>query len=138
VFGTELSAHVYYRRNWYADSGAITLAVTLSLLSGQGKPMSELMKPMLKYAQSGETNFRVEDKGAALEEIRETLADDAAIDELDGVTVDAFDSAGWWFNVRPSNTEPLLRLNMEAKDRATLDRMFAQVRDMLGEPVEGH
>jgi len=138
VFGTELSAHVYYRRNWYADSGAITLAVTLSLLSESDKPMSELMKPMLKYRQSGETNFKVEDKQAAMDEIKETFAADATIDELDGVTIDAFESDGWWFNVRPSNTEPLLRLNMECKDQPTLDAMFNKVAAMLGEPVAGH
>ncbi len=138
VFGAELSAHVYYRKNWYADSGAITLAVTLNLLGDQQKPMSELMKPMQKYAASGETNFEVLDKRMAMDQIEQTFADRADIDELDGVTVDAFDTAGWWFNVRPSNTEPLLRLNMEAKDAATLEQMFEQVKAMLGQPVAGH
>jgi len=138
VFGTELSAHVYYRDNWFADSGAITFAVALTILSGQKGPLSALLKPFNRYAQSGETNFEVEDKQAAMDEIAEQFGDGAEVDDLDGVTVDAFKAKGWWFNVRPSNTEPLLRLNMEAKDQATLDKMFAEVAGMLGEPVAGH
>lgn len=138
VFGTELSAHVYYRDNFYADSGAITFATALSIISEQDKPLSELLKPHLKYVQSGETNFEVADKQAAMDELAEVFGEGAAVDTLDGVTVDAMDSRGWWFNVRASNTEPLLRLNMEARDRATLDEMFNAVADMLGEPVAGH
>jgi len=138
VFGTELSAHVYYRDNWYADSGAITFAVALTILSQQKGPLSGLLKPFNKYAQSGETNFEVEDKQAAMDELKEKYGDGAAVDELDGVTIDAFEQDGWWFNVRPSNTEPLLRLNMEARDQRTLDAMFAEVQSMLGEPVAGH
>lgn len=138
VFGTELSAHVYYRKNWYADSGAITLAATLTLLASQAKPMSDVMKPMLKYVQSGETNFKVEDKDAAIAQIKADFGAGASIDELDGVTIDAFESQGWWFNVRASNTEPLLRLNLEARDQATLKTMFNKVTDVLGEPVKGH
>jgi len=137
VFGNELSAHVYYRRNWYADSGAITFAVTLSLLSEQAGPMSKLLEPLQRYHQSGETNFEVEDKDAMLKALKERFGDGASVDELDGVTIDAFGSAGWWFNVRPSNTEPLLRLNMEARDKKTLDEMFAKVRNLLGDPVVG-
>jgi len=138
VFGTELSAHVYYRDNWYADSGAITFATALTILSQQKGPLSGLLAPFNKYAQSGETNFQVEDKQAAMAGIKEKFGQDAEVDELDGVTVDAFASDGWWFNVRPSNTEPLLRLNMEAKDQRTLDAMFSEVAEMLGEPVAGH
>ncbi len=135
VFGAELSAHVYYRDNFYADSGAITFASALTILSEQDKPFSKLLAPLRKYVASGETNFEVEDKAAMLEQIKEDYAGEATIDELDGVTVDAFANKGYWFNVRPSNTEPLLRLNMEAKDQKTLDRMFAEVQELLGEPV---
>ena len=138
VFGCELSAHVYYRRNYYADSGAITFAVALSLLSGQARPMSKLLEPMQRYEQSGETNFSVEDKQQAMDQLKDRFGRGAAVDELDGVTIDKFDREGWWFNVRPSNTEPLLRLNMEARDEATLARMFEQVQHMLGQPVAGH
>ncbi len=135
VFGAELSAHVYYRDNFYADSGAITFASALTILSEQDKTMSELLKPLRKYVASGETNFEVEDKAAMLEQIKDDYASEADIDELDGVTVDAFDTKGYWFNVRASNTEPLLRLNMEARDKATLDKMFNEVKNLLGDPV---
>jgi len=138
VFGVELSAHVYYRKNWYADSGAMTFASVVSLLSESGGTMSGLLKPMQRYVQSGEINFEVEDKAGAMEDIKDEFGDGAEIDELDGVTIDAFESDGWWFNVRPSNTEPLLRLNMEAKDKATLKKKFDEVQGMLGEPVAGH
>jgi len=138
VFGCELSAHVYYRDNWYADSGAITLAVALSILSKQAKPLSELLAPLRRYHASGEINFEVADKQAMMDEIEQRYADQAESDELDGVTVDAFEKKGWWFNVRPSNTEPLLRLNMEAKDEATLQKMLGEVQGMLGAPAAGH
>jgi len=135
VFGAELSAHVYYRDNFYADSGAITFATALTILSQQDKTLSRFLDPLNKYVASGETNFEVEDKQAMMDQIKRTYAADADIDELDGVTVDAFNTSGFWFNVRPSNTEPLLRLNMEARDEKTLKKMFDEVKDLLGEPV---
>src|SRR5215213_4608271 len=109
VFGGELSGHLYFRDNFYADSAAIAFACLLSILSKQDKPLSELMKPFYKYAQSGEINFMVEDKDAKIRELAEHFKR-AQIDYLDGVTIDFGD---WWFNVRKSNTEPLLRLNLE-------------------------
>jgi phosphomannomutase len=135
VFGGELSGHFYFADNFNADSGAIAMASVLTVLAEQGRPVSELIKPIARYAQSGERNFEVEDKDAALEEIREQYGDRGEIDTLDGVTVDCFDSEGWWCNIRKSNTEPLLRLNMEAKDEATLEKMLGEVTPMLGEPV---
>lgn len=138
VFGAELSGHMYYRDNFYTDSGAITFATVMSILSGQAKPLSALIKPFACYVQSGEMNFKVDDKDAMIEELEATYGNGAEVDFLDGITIDAMSAKGWWFNVRASNTEPLLRLNMEAKDQATLDRMLHEVVDMLGEPLAGH
>ena len=136
VFGGELSGHFYFRDNFNADSGAIAMAVVLSLLARAKKPMSDLIKPLARYCQSGEINFTIEDKDGALANVKKTYgpgsATRATIDELDGVTVDAFKTAGWWANIRKSNTEPLLRLNLEAKDTRTLEKMLAQIAPLLG------
>ena len=140
VFGGELSGHFYFRDNFFADSGAIAFARVLSILSKSDKKLSELIAPIDRYATSGEINFRVEDKDAMIR----TLADrykTREIDYLDGITVDAGTGQGgegWWFNVRKSNTEPMLRLNLEARDRQTLDAMLAELKSVLGEPAEGH
>ena len=138
VFGAELSGHLYYRDNFYTDSGAITFAVALSILSAQSKPMSELIKPLTKYKQSGEINFRVPDKDAAIDSIKARFDGRGTLDELDGITIDAWEDEGWWMNVRASNTEPLLRLNMEGRDIATLHAQLDEVTPLLGEPLKGH
>ncbi len=138
VFGAELSGHMYYRDNYFTDSGLITFASVLSILSEGGKTLSELIAPMKRYAQSGEINFEVEDKDATIEQIRQDYGDVAAIDDLDGITVDAMDNQGWWFNLRKSNTEPLLRLNMEAKDKPTLDQMYQTLAPKLGKVAAEH
>jgi len=135
VFGGELSGHFYFAGNFNADSGAIAMATVLSMMADLNKPLSQLIKPLARYHQSGEQNFEVEDKDGALEELKEAFADRARIDELDGVTVDCFDSEGWWANVRKSNTEPLLRLNLEAKNPETLERMLEDLSPRLGEAV---
>ncbi len=134
VFGGELSGHFYFRDSFNTDSGAVAFAVLLSILSQQQKPLSELIAPMRRYAQSGEVNFEVEDKDAKLRELAETYKK-AQIDYLDGVTIDLGD---WWFNVRKSNTEPLLRLNLEASTPKLLGEKFAELKKLLGEPVHGH
>lgn len=136
VFGAELSGHFYFRDNFNADSGAIAMAVTLSLLAASGKKMSQLVAPIARYRQSGEINFMIEDKDAALEALKDEFGDVGDVDELDGVTIDCFDKQGWWCNVRKSNTEPLLRLNLEAKDDATLARAMAEITPMLGQRVD--
>ncbi len=149
VFGGELSGHFYYRDNYYADSGAITFALVVSLLGQSDKPMSELIAPFIRYPQSGEINFKTEDKEAVMQKLKDMFQAEADVDELDGITVDAWDKqvtafegldsiSGFWFNVRASNTEPLLRLNMEAKDQATLEAVLGQIKPMLGEVAEGH
>lgn len=139
IFGGELSGHFYFRNNYYADSGAIALAAVLSVLTNhEGKTLSQLIDPFRKYPQSGEINFTNDDKEGTISKLKKDYADDAEIDELDGVTINAFDSQGWWANIRASNTEPLLRLNAEAKDQATLDRVLAELKPELGEVAEGH
>ena len=139
VMGGELSGHFYFRDNNFADSGAITFACVLSVLEANpGKTLSELIDPFRKYPQSGEINFEVEDKVGVMNLLKEKYGDVATVEELDGVTIDAFDTKGWWFNVRASNTEPLLRLNAEAKEKATLDALLAELEPHLGKPAEGH
>jgi phosphomannomutase len=139
-FGGELSGHFYFRNNFYADSGAIAMATVLTFLARADKPMSRLIKPIARYAQSGEINFEIEEKDEALAELIGAFgpASDvgASVDELDGVTIDAFKDRGWWCNVRKSNTEPLLRLNCEARDQATLDDALARISPLLGQRVE--
>jgi phosphomannomutase len=123
VFGGEHSGHYYFRDNYRADSGLIAALVVLEQLSRADEPLSELRRPFERYAQSGEINTRVEDPAAVIEQVA-TAYDGVSQDRLDGLTVDAGD---WWFNLRPSNTEPLLRLNLEAPDRATCDARADEV-----------
>ncbi|MHC4562553.1 MAG: phosphomannomutase/phosphoglucomutase [Planctomycetota bacterium] len=132
VFGGELSGHFYFRDNYNCDSGAIIFATIVSVLSAQDKSFSSLVAPLQRYTHSGEINFKVEDKEAKMAEVAERFAD-AEIDHLDGVTCQ-FDD--WWCNVRPSNTEPLLRLSLEARNATELNKHLAQLQDMLGEPVD--
>ena len=138
VFGGELSGHFYFRDNFNADSGAIALATVLSAAAELGRPMSELIKPIARYAQSGEHNFDNEDKDGALSRLKEAFASRGTVEELDGVSIDCFKTEGWWCNVRKSNTEPLLRLNLEARDEATMKKMMEQIAPMLGKPHAGH
>ena len=113
VFGGELSGHFYFRDNFFADSGAIAFARLCSVMSAQSQPLSSLIAPLIRYSQSGEMNFQVEDKEGKIRELADAYKK-AQIDYLDGITIDLGD---WWFNVRKSNTEPLLRLNLEARAR---------------------
>ncbi len=123
VFGGEHSAHYYFRDNYRADSGVIAAMLVLEQLSRSGMPLSELRRPYERYAMSGEINTRVDDPLAVIEHVATVYAE-AEQDRLDGLTVDFGD---WWFNLRPSNTEPLLRLNLEATDRAACDDRTAEV-----------
>jgi phosphomannomutase len=123
IFGGEHSAHYYFRDNWRADSGSIAALCVLEQLCRAGVPLSELRKPFERYVQSGEINTRVDDPAAVIERIAVDYAS-ATQDRLDGLTVDAGE---WWFNLRPSNTEPLLRLNLEAPDAASCEAHTAEV-----------
>lgn len=136
VFGGELSGHFYFAQNFNADSGAIAMATVLTVQSNTGKSLGELVKPVARYAQSGEINFQIEDKDGALNRLKDEFGDQGDVDELDGVTVDCFAKHGWWCNVRKSNTEPLLRLNLEARDRKVLEKMLAKISPMLGVKVD--
>jgi len=131
VFGGEVSGHFYYRDNYYADSGMITLAHVLNIVSAAEKPVSELIEPLRRYYSTGEVNFEVEDKQARMGELARMYGD-GDIDHLDGVTIRY---KQWWFNCRPSNTEPLLRLNVEAKSAKLLDEKFSEIKRHLGSPV---
>ncbi len=135
VFGGELSGHFYFQKNYNADSGAIAMCTVLTVLARSGKTLHELVKPVARYAQSGEINFQIEDKDAALANLKDEMGDSGQMDELDGVTIDCFARHGWWCNVRKSNTEPLLRLNLEAKDKKTLAHMLEKISPMLGHRV---
>src|SRR6266852_1682904 len=125
IFGGEHSGHFYFRDNWFADSGLIALLITLELVSVEGKPLSELLKPLDKWVRSGEVKSKVNDVQGKLKALEEHYGAQAqSVDHLDGITVDFGD---WWFNVRPSNTEPLLRLNVEARNRELLQQKFNEV-----------
>lgn len=132
IFGGELSGHFYFRDNYNCDSGAIAFATAISVLSANDEPFSELIAPLRRYSHSGEINFEVEDKQGKMKELAETFSD-AEVDWFDGVTCQYED---WWFNVRPSNTEPLLRLSLEAKDETLMNEKLDQLKEMLGEPVD--
>jgi phosphomannomutase len=124
VFGGEVSGHFYFRDNWYADNGMIPALMVLELLGREGRRLSELLAPLReRYHISGEINSRVDDAEAALGRIEERYRD-GRIGRLDGVSVDYDD---WHFNVRPSNTEPLVRLNLEAATRADMERRRDEV-----------
>jgi phosphomannomutase len=119
VFGGEHSGHFYFRDFWFADSGMLAALHVLAALGTQEAPLSQLLASYSRYLGSGEINSEVADQRAATEAVRQAFAGRPGIstDELDGLTVAGED---WWFNVRPSNTEPLLRLNVEAADEPTL------------------
>ncbi|MFB9739251.1 phosphomannomutase/phosphoglucomutase [Streptomyces thermocoprophilus] len=124
IFGGEHSAHYYFKDFWNADTGMLAALHVLAALGGQDGPLSALVAQYDRYAGSGEINSTVDDQAARIAAIRAayTGRPGVTLDELDGLTVS---SADWWFNVRPSNTEPLLRLNAEAKD----ETLMAKVRD---------
>ena len=132
VFGGELSGHFYYRDNFYADSGMITLSHMLNIIYEAGKPLSEIVKPLRRYFASSEINFKVDQKEEMMKEIAKKYKDGQK-DDLDGITIQYKD---WWFNCRASNTEPLLRLNVEAKTKELLDGKLAELKTMLGHPVD--
>ncbi len=124
IFGGEHSGHFYFRDFWFADSGMLAALHVLAALGHQDGPLSQLLERYSRYAASGEVNSEVADQAEATARVRGSFAGRPGVmsDELDGLTVMAPD---WWFNLRPSNTEPLLRLNVEAADGATM----ASVRD---------
>jgi phosphomannomutase len=127
VFGGEHSGHYYFRDNYRADSGLIASMVVLGMLCATTEPLSALRRPYERYADSGEINSTVDDPAGVIEQVAAHFAD-CSQDRLDGLTVDCGD---WWFNLRPSNTEPLLRLNLEAPDRPACDAHVAEVLALI-------
>jgi len=129
IFGGEHSGHFYFRDNWYADSGLIALLTVLQLISDEDQPLSQILEPIDTRVRSGEINSEVADIDAIVKKVEQTYAAQGAeIDHLDGLTV-GFDD--WWFNLRASNTQPLLRLNVEAEDEATLDAKTSDVLHLI-------
>ncbi|GGT07493.1 MULTISPECIES: phosphomannomutase/phosphoglucomutase [Streptomyces] len=126
IFGGEHSAHYYFKDFWNADTGMLAALHVLAALGGQEGPLSELVSSYDRYTGSGEINSTVADQAGRLAAVKAAYAgaDGVALDELDGLTATAAD---WWFNLRPSNTEPLLRLNVEARDPETLARIRDEV-----------
>ncbi|MFD9126424.1 phosphomannomutase/phosphoglucomutase, partial [Kitasatospora sp. NPDC059571] len=126
VFGGEHSAHYYFRDFWRADTGMLAALHVLAALGGQERPLSQLCAAYDRYAASGEINSTVADQAGRTAQVRAVYGalEGVAVDELDGLTVAGGD---WWFNLRASNTEPLLRLNVEAKDPARM----AELRDAV-------
>jgi phosphomannomutase len=129
VFGGEHSGHYYFRQHYNADSGLVAAMVVMDQMSKAGRPLSELLAPLRRYAESGEINTEVSDPAAVIEGVAARYRE-ARQDRLDGLTVE-FDD--WWFNVRPSNTEPLLRLNVEARTEELLREKTAEVLDLIRE-----
>lgn len=123
IFAGELSGHYYFRENFYAESSSLAALYVANLVSQSSKPLSELIRPIQRYFGSGEINSEVHDVEAVFRHLREKYASGRMI-ELDGLSVE-FDD--WWFNVRPSNTEPLVRLNLEAKTKAVMEQKRDEV-----------
>jgi len=134
VFGGEHSGHYYFRDNYRADSGLIAALVVLEELSTSELPLSELLAPLQRYAASGELNTEVPDPKGAVEALARLLeSEGVSTDRMDGLTVDYGD---WWFNLRPSNTEPLLRLNVEARNTTDCGRRVSEVLALVDKALE--
>jgi phosphomannomutase len=132
VFGGEFSGHYYFRENFNTESASLAVVAMCNILSKGDQTLSQRLAPLRRYKQTGEVNFEVEDKQGRMEAIAAAFSD-AEIDWLDGVTVQYPD---WWCNVRPSNTEPLLRLNLEATEAASFEPAREKVFAILGTSVE--
>ena len=128
-FAGESSGHYYFRDSFYADNGVVPFLMALQMVSTSGKALKELVEPlMVKYKLSGEINFTVAEPAKAIELIENKLGSQGKIDKTDGLVVEA---DNWRFSVRPSNTEPLFRLNAEARDQQTLDKLVTQISDLI-------
>ena len=133
IFGGELAGHYYFSDTYTADNSLLAVFEIFNLLRKTGKPLSELVAPLERYAKSEETNFQVEDKAGKIRELEERYGTEGEVDFLDGITVQYPE---WWFNVRPSNTEPYLRLVAEASNQELLDEKMAELIGLLGEPAD--
>lgn len=127
VFGGEHSGHYYFRDNYRADSGMLAMLHLLRIVSEEGRPLSELRTDVERYASSGEINFVVDDPVVSMARVADSFPE-APRDDLDGLTIDLGEE---WFNLRPSNTEPLLRLNVEAPDQESVDAIVERVSEIV-------
>ncbi|MDP9234202.1 MAG: phosphomannomutase/phosphoglucomutase [Actinomycetota bacterium] len=134
IFGGEHSGHYYFRDNFRADSGMIAALLVLEAMSETGQALSKLLAPFRRYEDSGEINFEVADQGAAMDVLAERYSDGDQ-DRVDGLTVAYPD---WWFNCRPSNTEPLLRLNLEARTKELLQEKLDEITGSITGGGDGH
>ena len=131
IFGGEHSGHYYFKDNYRADSGIITAMIVLELMSESNVPLSELVKPYQRYVASGEINTEVPNPAATVDALATRVAEPGVdADRLDGLTVD---HGTWWYNVRPSNTEPLLRLNVEAPTEEECAQRVQEVLTIIEE-----
>jgi phosphomannomutase len=130
IFGGEHSGHFYFRNFWCADSGMLAALHAVAALGTQASPLSKILKKYQRYFASGEINSKVSDPGSILTHVEELYGkkEGVRLDHLDGLTVEA---DAWWFNLRASNTEPLLRLNVEAKTQARLDRVRDEILALI-------
>jgi phosphomannomutase len=129
LFGGEISGHYYFRDFYQADSGVIPFLLMLELVSRKGRKLSEILEPLRnRYYLTGELNTPVPDVDAKLRELEQRFAPEGRVSNLDGISIDAED---WHFNVRPSNTEPLLRLNLEARSKELMERKRDEVLDVI-------
>src|SRR5687768_6111949 len=131
VFAGEVSGHYYFRDFYQADSGVIPFLLMLELVSKRGKPLSELLRPLReRYLLTGEINVPVADVAVTLQELKERFGEQGKVSHLDGISIEADD---WHMNVRPSNTEPLLRLNLEARSRELMERKRDEVLQVISD-----
>ena len=129
IFAGEMSGHYYFRENFFADNGTIPFLLVMEHLSKTGKPFSELMKPYTEgHFMSGELNYHVKDIKKVIAAVKEQYAKDGKEDFTDGYSLESSD---WRFNIRPSNTEPLLRLNIEARKTGLVEKLKAEIETII-------
>ena len=129
AFAGEHSGHYYFRDNFCADSGIIAALLVLEQMSLQEIPLSQLRKKFETYSSTGEINFTIDNPSGLLDFIADKFSDQQQ-DELDGLTVE---SEHWWFNLRPSNTEPLIRLNLETRDEPMLKKQLEVIKELIAD-----
>lgn len=130
IFAGEMSAHYYFRENFYADNGVIPFLLVLEHLSRTGQPLSEVMRPFMEgHYMSGELNYRVEDIQKVISEVKARFNSRGTEDFTDGYSLE---TADWRFNIRPSNTEPLLRLNLEARKPGLIEKLQSEIESIIG------
>jgi phosphomannomutase len=129
IFAGESSGHFYFKNSFYADNGIVPFLMILEMMSETGKSLEQLVRPLMdEYKVSGEMNFKVENPKEIIREIENSLGKEGKIDKTDGLVVE---SDKWRFSVRPSNTEPLFRLNAESKSQAELDKIIERITEFI-------